>query len=83
MSRTEQRHEPEPPSCRSFPPSPLFLIGRDSHGTWVVQDQQGLCGGLFVSHAEALRFARRQNGNRPTAMVMVSGIFELDLTPRR
>jgi len=59
------------------------LIGRDSHGKWVVQDQQGLCGGLFVSQAEALRFARRENRNRPTAMVMVSGVFELDLTPRR
>jgi len=70
----------EPPSSRSCSPSLLFLIGRDRRGNWVVQEQQGLCGGLFVSRVEALRFARRENGNRPTAMVMVPGVFELDLS---
>jgi hypothetical protein len=69
----------EPPPCRSTSPSILFLIGRNSQGNWVVQDQQGLCGGLFVSRAEALRYVRLENGNRPHAVVMVPGVFELDL----
>jgi len=69
----------EPPSCRSCPPSILFLIGRNRQGNWVVQDQQGLCGGLFVSRGEALRYARLENGNRPHAVVMIPGVFELDL----
>ena len=72
----------EPPSCRSCSPSLLFLIGRNSHGNWVVQDQQGRCGGLFVSRAEALRFARLENGNRPHAVIMVPGVFELEMGPR-
>ena len=36
-------------------------------------------GGLFVDRAEALRFAMFENGNRPQAVVMVAGVFELDM----
>jgi hypothetical protein len=75
----------EPPSRQPSQPARIFRIGRDSHGHWVAQDQQGLCGGLFVDRAEALRFVRLENGNRPQAVVMVPGVFELDLKgdPRR
>jgi hypothetical protein len=66
----------EPPAARSS----LFFIGKDSRGHWVVQDQQHRCGGLFVDRAEALRYALFENGNRPQAVVMVPGVFELDLT---
>ena len=68
----------EPPS----PNAPLFLIGKDSRGHWVVQDQKGLCGGLFVDRTAALHFAMFENGNRPQAVVMVPGVFELDMRPR-
>jgi len=70
----------EPPSPEPSSRFPLFLIGKDSRGNWVVQDQQGICGGLFVDRAEALRFAMFENGNRPQAVVMVPGIFELNMT---
>ena len=56
-----------------------FLIGKDSHGNWVVQDEKGICGGLFVDRKEALKFAMFENGNRPQAVVMVPGVFELDM----
>jgi hypothetical protein len=65
----------EPPSR-----SHLFFIGRDSHDNWVVQDQQHRCGGLFIDRAEALRFALFENGHRPQAVIMVPGIFELDMS---
>ena len=74
MIRTQ---EAEPPSCLRFP---LFMIGQDSHGNWVVQDQSGIRGGLFVDRGEALRYIRFENGNRPQAFVTVAGIFELDMT---
>jgi hypothetical protein len=70
----------EPPSRRSAQPSRQFRIGRNSRGNWVVQDQRGLCGGLFVNRAEAVKFAMFENGNRPQAVVMVPGILELDLS---
>jgi hypothetical protein len=69
----------EPPPSVSRSKFQLFFVGRDSCGNWVVQDQQHLCGGLFVSRAEALRFAMFENGNRPQAVVMVPGVLELDL----
>ena len=68
----------EPPSTRVSKPQ-LFFIGRDSHNNWVVQDEKHLCGGLFVDRAEALRFAMFENGRRPQAVLMVPGVFELDL----
>jgi hypothetical protein len=68
----------EPPSSRSQ----LFFIGKDSRGKWVVQDQQRLCGGLFIDRAEALRFAMFENGHRPRAVVMVPGVLELDLSAK-
>jgi len=72
----------EPPSPQFSPCSSLFRIGKDSHGHWVVQDQQGLCGGLFVDRAEALKFAMFENGNRPQAVIMVPGVLELDMIGR-
>jgi hypothetical protein len=70
----------EPPSTASSLHSRLFHIGRDSRGRWVVQDQQGLCGGLFVDRAEAVRFAMFESGHRPQAVIMVPGVLELDLS---
>lgn len=70
----------EPPLSNVKATSPLFLIGRDSHGNWVVQDEKCICGGLFVDRAEALRFAMFENGNRPQAVIMVPGVFELDMS---
>ena len=53
-----------------------FRMGKDSRGNWVVQDDQGVCGGLFVDRRHALRFAMLENGSRPQAVVMMPGIFE-------
>ena len=68
----------EPPSSST----PLFYVGRDSHGHWVVQDQKHLCGGLFVDRTTALKFALFENGHKPQAVVMVPGVFELDMSAR-
>jgi hypothetical protein len=71
----------EPPSS-SGSNTPLFRIGRDSHGHWVVQDQSGLRGGLFVDRAEALKYAMFENGHRPQAVIMVPGTLELDMSAK-
>jgi hypothetical protein len=56
-----------------------FLIGKDSQGNWVVQDQRGLCGGLFLSRAEALRYAMFESTGHSQAVIMVPGTLELNL----
>jgi hypothetical protein len=61
------------------PTAPLFLVGKDSHGCWVVQDESGLRGGLFIDRAEALKFAMFENGHCPQAVIMVPGVLELDM----
>lgn len=65
----------EPPLCLQ---PPIFMIGRDSRGNWVAQEQSGARGGLFVDRAWALKFAKSENGNHPHAVVWVSGILELN-----
>ena len=59
------------------------MIGQDSRGNWVVRDQNGLRGGLFVGRAGALRYVRDEAGNHPRAIVMVNGAFELDTSGTR
>ena len=58
----------------------MFMIGKNSRGNWVVQDQRGKCGGLFVDRVKALRFALFENGNNPQAVVMVPGVLELNMS---
>ena len=72
-------YKAEPPSCANSE-SPLFLIGKDSHGCWVAQDKSGLCGGLFVDRAEALKFAMFENGHRLQGVIMVPDILELNMS---
>ena len=72
-----QGKQAEPPSWLR---PPVFMIGQDRRGNWVVQDQKGVRGGLFVDRAAALRFVRFENGDRPQAVVMVSDGLELELS---
>jgi hypothetical protein len=58
----------------------LFLIGQNRRGQWVVQDQRGSRGGLFVSRAAAFKFALFENGKRPELVVEMPGHFELVLS---
>jgi hypothetical protein len=67
----------EPPSWLR---PPVFMIGQDDCGRWVVQDQAGLRGGLFVNREAALRYVRAENGYRAQAVVMISGAFDLDIS---
>jgi len=69
----------ELPSCTK---QSVFMIGRNGRGQWVVQDQRHLRGGLFVSCAEALKFAMFENGNRPGAAIMLPGTTELDFNAK-
>jgi hypothetical protein len=65
----------EPPSCTSN----LVIIGRNSRGNWVAQENNGLFGGLFVSHAQALKYALFENGHHPETIVLATTIVELDM----
>ncbi|MCL2453546.1 MAG: hypothetical protein FWD08_07910 [Alphaproteobacteria bacterium] len=70
-----QTRDCEPPS-RAHARTALFFVGRNKQGNWVARDRRGLCGGLFVSRAEALRFAMQDNGD-PRVVMMVPWVLEL------
>jgi hypothetical protein len=69
---------------KSEPPSwlrpPVFEMGQDKRGNWVVRDQKGTRGGLFVDREAALRYVRSENGFKSQAVVMVSNGIELDMS---
>jgi hypothetical protein len=67
----------EPPSCLQ---PPVFMIGRDSAGNWVAQEQSGARGGLFIDRARAVKFAKFESGNHPHAVVWVNGVLELNIS---
>ena len=67
----------EPPSCSST--STIVFIGRNSRGQWVAQQQNGLYGGLFVSRAQALKYALFENGHHLETIVELSRGVELDM----
>ena len=79
MTQEKQAEPPSPSLLRR----PLFMIGQDERGNWVVQDESGICGGLFVNRDAALRFIRAENGRRAQAIVVISGILELDMAGKR
>jgi hypothetical protein len=67
----------EPPSCRSL--SSIIFIGRNKRGQWVAQQQNGLYGGLFVSRAQAVKYALFENGHHRETIVELAREVELDM----
>jgi hypothetical protein len=67
----------EPPSCSSS--STIVLIGKNHRGQWVAQEQNGLYGGLFVSRAQAIKYALFENGQHPETIVELPREIELDM----
>jgi hypothetical protein len=72
----------EPPSCSSAA-LPLVFIGRNRKGDWVAREQNGLYGGLFVSRAQAIKYALFENGRHPETIVEVSREIDLDMEDAR
>jgi hypothetical protein len=70
----------EPPSCSS--PSTIVFIGRNRRGQWIAQEQHGLYGGLFVSRAQAIKYALFENGQHPETIVELPSEIELDMASR-
>lgn len=64
----------------SSPAASVVFVGRNRNGSWIAREQNGLFGGLFVSRAQALKYALFQNGNRRDTVVEVPREIELDIS---
>lgn len=71
---------PRRPDASAFSEAiPLFYIGRNKSGFWVVREAAGGSGGLFLFKQSAARFARRQSDPAGCAMMFLAEPFELDV----
>ncbi|MFK4380980.1 hypothetical protein ABIA40_000388 [Bradyrhizobium sp. USDA 223] len=66
----------EPPRPGSVP---LIVVGRNRRGNWVARELGGSFGGLFVSRAQALKYALVENGHHPESIIEVTREIELDI----
>lgn len=66
-----------------------FTVGRDEHGWWIVDDRDGLVGGIFRDRASAVHFAIFESDHQPGAVccvpdgVIVSSLQATDRTRAR
>ncbi|KRQ02058.1 hypothetical protein [Bradyrhizobium manausense] len=67
-----------PPSC-SLAASTVVFVGRDCLGNWIARERNGFFGGLFVSRAEAFKYALFENGHHPETVFEVSREIDLDI----
>jgi hypothetical protein len=58
---------------------PLFYIGQNKKGRWVVREAEGRSGGLFLFKQWAVRFARRQSEPFGCAIMFLAEPIELDI----
>jgi hypothetical protein len=70
----------EPPSSSSL--SSIVFIGQNHRGQWIAQEQNGLYGGLFVSRAQAIKYALFENGQHPETIIELPREIELDMDKR-
>src|ERR1700722_14077396 len=58
---------------------PLFYIGQNKKGRWVVREAEGRSGGLFLFKQWAVHFARRQSEPFGCAIMFLAEPIELDI----
>ncbi len=55
-----------------------FVLGRDHDGHWVVRETHGLCGGVFTSERDAIRYAKFEAAERKVVIRVNPGPTEID-----
>lgn len=58
---------------------PLFFIGRNRNGLWVVRESAGRAGGIFLFRESAMRFAGQYSLPGGCATMVIHRSFELDI----
>lgn len=66
------------PSQMPTATAPCFLLGRNSHGAWVLRDTTGRRAGLFRSRDAAIKYACDESSNGDFAILHVAVGLELE-----
>jgi hypothetical protein len=57
---------------------PLFLLGQNSHGQWIIRELHGRMEGLFRDRKEAIRFALYESGCSDPSVIAVDRPLEME-----
>lgn len=57
---------------------PLFLLGQNGHGQWVIREMHGRMEGLFAARKEAIRFALYESGSSNPTVIPINGPLEME-----
>jgi hypothetical protein len=57
---------------------PIFLLGQNAHGQWVIRELHGRMEGLFVDRKEAIRFALYESGSRDASVIPLRARLEME-----
>jgi hypothetical protein len=89
ISTLRRKSRPLPTAVRNFPQRPdasvinesipLFYIGQNRKGRWVVRESEGRSGGLFLFKQWAVHFARRQSEPFGCAIMFLAEPVELEI----
>lgn len=58
---------------------PLFFIGRNKRGLWIVREAEGRTGGIYLFKRSALGFAKKNSAPTGCATMFLAERFELDV----
>jgi len=47
-------------------------VGQDNRGHWTVEEEHKRCGGVFLSRADALKYAMLVHSRHPKTVIVVS-----------
>lgn len=65
------------------PRASTVFVGQNRRGNWVAREENGIFGGLFVSRAQAFKYALSESGHRPETIVEITREIELDASASR
>ena len=57
---------------------PIFLLGQNGHGQWVVRELHGRMEGLFTDRRAAIRFALYESGSTNPAVIPLNRPLEME-----
>jgi len=78
-ARTDAQFPRRPSSSVLSESIPLFFLGRNKVGLWVVREAEGRTGGIFLFRESAMRFAGKHSLSAGCATMFLSERFELDV----
>jgi hypothetical protein len=57
---------------------PVFLLGQNGRGQWVIREMHGRMEGIFAERREAVRFAIDETGRENPTVIPINGQLDME-----